>query len=43
MRIARVLHGSAHSATAHGVTIGTPAHYETFTNLFFLGRRRATS
>src|SRR5207302_811508 len=40
MRLAHVLHGSAHSATEHGVTIGTPVHYDIFTSLFFLGRRR---
>jgi ubiquinone/menaquinone biosynthesis C-methylase UbiE len=41
MRLAHVLHGSAHSATEHGVTIGTPVHYDVFTNVFFLGRRRS--
>jgi ubiquinone/menaquinone biosynthesis C-methylase UbiE len=40
MRLAHILHRSAQSATAHGVTIGTPAHYDRVTNLFFLGRRR---
>ena len=40
MRLAHVLHRSAHSATEHGVTIGTPVHYDVFTSLFFLGRRR---
>jgi ubiquinone/menaquinone biosynthesis C-methylase UbiE len=41
MRLAHVLHQSARPATEHGVTIGTPVHYDLFTNLFFLGRRRA--
>ncbi|HET6315250.1 MAG TPA: class I SAM-dependent methyltransferase [Chloroflexota bacterium] len=40
MRLAHLLHHSAQPATAHGVTIGTPGHYDVFTNLFFLGRRK---
>jgi hypothetical protein len=33
---------SSHPATTRGHTLGAPGLYDTFVELFFLGRRRAT-
>lgn len=40
--LAHLIPRSAHSASTRGHTLGAPGGYDTFVNLFFLGRRRAT-
>ena len=40
--LAHLFPGSAHPATTRGHTLGAPRFYDTFANVFFFGRRRAT-
>lgn len=40
--LAHLFPRSSHSTNTRGHTLGAPRSYETFVNLFFLGRRRAT-
>jgi ubiquinone/menaquinone biosynthesis C-methylase UbiE len=39
--LAHLLPGSAHATGTRGHTLGAPRGYDTFVNLFFLGRRRS--
>jgi len=40
--LARLFPSSSHPATTRGHTLGAPRLYDTFANVFFFGRRRAT-
>lgn len=40
--LAHLFPRASHSASTRGHTLGAPAAYDAFVNLFFLGRRRAT-